>query len=82
MCLTMMNLLLSKPWQRSGKLGCVCGGGLNIDEARTPAVISAGGVSIAFLGYSELADIFWTYSYPRSFRRRKRGPALHQWMRR
>lgn len=54
----------------------VCGGGLNIDEARTPAVISAGGVSIAFLGYSELADIFWTYSYPRSFRAQKARPGV------
>ncbi|MDD4336570.1 MAG: CapA family protein [Firmicutes bacterium] len=53
-----------------------CGGGLNIDEARTPAVISAGGVSIAFLGYSELADIFWTYSYPRSFRAQKARPGV------
>lgn len=53
-----------------------CGGGLNIDEARTPAVINAGGVTIAFLGYSELADIFWTYSYPRSFRAQKARPGV------
>ena len=46
----------------------VCGGGFDLDEARSPAIVSAGGVRIAFLGYSELADIFWTYSYPRSFR--------------
>lgn len=37
-----------------------CGGGRDIEEARAPAVLECNGVRIAFLGYSEFADLYWT----------------------
>lgn len=43
------------------------GGGRNLDEARRPLVLEARGVRIAFLGYSEFADLFFDWDYPRSF---------------
>jgi len=43
------------------------GGGRNYAEAHRPAVIEKNGITVAFLGYSAFGDIFWTYSYPRSF---------------
>ncbi len=46
-----------------------CGGGRNITEARAPAVLEAGGLRVAFLAYTEFADIglFWSWDYERSF---------------
>ena len=41
------------------------GGGANIDEARTPVIIEEDGLKTAFLAYSEMADMFWSYKYPR-----------------
>jgi poly-gamma-glutamate capsule biosynthesis protein CapA/YwtB (metallophosphatase superfamily) len=43
------------------------GGGRNIAEARKPLVLEARGVRIAFLGYSQFADLFFDWNYPRSF---------------
>lgn len=43
------------------------GGGRNLEEARRPLVLEAQGVRIAFLGYSEFADLFFDWDYPRSF---------------
>ncbi|HYF93711.1 MAG TPA: CapA family protein [Symbiobacteriaceae bacterium] len=43
------------------------GGGRNIAEARKPMVLEAKGVKIAFLGYSQFADLFFDWHYPRSF---------------
>ncbi|HWI61787.1 MAG TPA: CapA family protein [Symbiobacteriaceae bacterium] len=43
------------------------GGGRNISEARKPMVLEAKGVKIAFLGYSQFADLFFDWNYPRSF---------------
>jgi len=43
------------------------GGGRNLAEARRPLVLEARGVRIAFLGYSEFADLFFSWDYPRSF---------------
>jgi poly-gamma-glutamate synthesis protein (capsule biosynthesis protein) len=43
------------------------GGGRNIAEARKPLILEAHGVRIAFLGYSQFADLFFDWSYPRSF---------------
>ena len=43
------------------------GGGRNLAEARRPLVLKARGVRIAFLGYSEFADLFFDWDYPRSF---------------
>lgn len=43
------------------------GGGRNIAEARKPMVLEAKGVKVAFLGYSQFADLFFDWDYPRSF---------------
>ncbi|HWI51591.1 MAG TPA: CapA family protein [Symbiobacteriaceae bacterium] len=43
------------------------GGGRSISEARKPMVLEAKGVKIAFLGYSQFADLFFDWKYPRSF---------------
>ncbi|HLN62676.1 MAG TPA: CapA family protein, partial [Symbiobacteriaceae bacterium] len=43
------------------------GGGKNIAEARKPLVLEAKGVKIAFLGYSQFADLFFDWNYARSF---------------
>jgi poly-gamma-glutamate synthesis protein (capsule biosynthesis protein) len=43
------------------------GGGRNITEARRPMVLKAKGVKVAFLGYSQFADLFFDWNYPRAF---------------
>ncbi len=43
------------------------GGGRNLTEARLPLVLEANGIRVAFLGYSEFADLFFDWDYPRSF---------------
>lgn len=43
------------------------GGGRDITEARKPMVLEARGVKVAFLGYSQFADLFFDWNYPRSF---------------
>lgn len=43
------------------------GAGRNLAEARTPLVLEAAGIKVAFLGYSQFADLFFDWNYPRSF---------------
>lgn len=43
------------------------GGGTNLAQARQPLVLEAKGIRIAFLAYSEFADLFFDWDYPRSF---------------
>ncbi len=43
------------------------GAGQNLDEARAPVIVEKNGLRIGFLGYSDMAEIFWDYSYPRMF---------------
>lgn len=43
------------------------GGGKNLTEARRPVIMEVNGITIGFLAYSELADIFWDHKYPRRF---------------
>lgn len=45
------------------------GAGTNVTTAREPAIIEAGGLKVAFLGYTEYADpgLFWSFSYRRTF---------------
>jgi len=52
------------------------GGGNNIDEARQAAILEAKGIRLGFLGYSDMADIFWSYSYPRRFRATPDQPGI------
>lgn len=44
------------------------GGGRDLARAREPAVVEVQGVRLGFLGYSDMADIYWSHSYPRRFR--------------
>lgn len=44
------------------------GGGINLDEARKAVILESKGISLGFLGYSDMADIFWSYKYPRRFK--------------
>jgi poly-gamma-glutamate capsule biosynthesis protein CapA/YwtB (metallophosphatase superfamily) len=57
----------------------VCGGGKNMAEARRPAVLSANGISVAFLGYSEFADIYWSVARPKRFVAGEAGPGISPW---
>jgi len=57
----------------------VCGGGKNIAEARRPAVLSANGISVAFLGYSEFAHIYWSVARPRRFVAGEASPGISPW---
>lgn len=43
------------------------GAGRDIEAARMGRVISAGGVRVGFLAYSDFYDIFWSFSYTRTF---------------
>jgi poly-gamma-glutamate capsule biosynthesis protein CapA/YwtB (metallophosphatase superfamily) len=43
------------------------GAGRNIEEARSPVIIEKNGTKVAFLGYSDFYNIFWDWSYQRSF---------------
>ncbi|MFZ5826068.1 MAG: CapA family protein [Bacillota bacterium] len=52
------------------------GGGRDLDEARRPLVLEARGVRIAFLGYSEFADLFFDWHYPRSFAATEERPGV------
>jgi poly-gamma-glutamate capsule biosynthesis protein CapA/YwtB (metallophosphatase superfamily) len=52
------------------------GGGKNIAEARRPLVLEAKGLKIAFLGYSQFADLFFDWGYPRSFAATETRPGV------
>lgn len=43
-------------------------GGENIQRARKPAIIETNGLKIAYLAYSEMADIYWDTSYKRTLK--------------
>lgn len=44
------------------------GAGADINEARQPAILEAKGVKLAFLAYSDLADVYFSSKYPRPHR--------------
>lgn len=43
------------------------GGGRTLSDARDPVIVEVNGVRIAFLAYSNFADIFWDWNYRRRF---------------
>lgn len=43
------------------------GAGPDLDRARAGALFEVNGLRIGILGYTRYADIFWSYSYPRTF---------------
>ena len=57
----------------------VCGGGKNMADARRPAVLSANGISVAFLGYSEFAHIYWSAARPKRFVAGEASPGISCW---
>jgi len=57
----------------------VCGGGRDMAEARRPAVLSANGISVAFLGYSEFAHIYWSVARPKRFAAGEASPGISPW---
>ncbi len=59
----------------------VCGGGKNMAEARRPAIHSANDISVAFLGYSEFAHIYWSVAKPKRFVAGEAGPGISPWNR-
>ncbi len=52
------------------------GGGRNLEEARRPLVLRRKGLRIAFLGYSQFADLVFSWSYPRPFRAADDRPGI------
>lgn len=52
------------------------GGGNNLEEARSPVFMEAHGVKVAFLGYSDMADIFWSQTKPRCLRATEDSPGV------
>ncbi|MBO8170034.1 MAG: CapA family protein [Thermoanaerobacteraceae bacterium] len=52
------------------------GGGENIDRARQPVIIERNGLKIGFLAYSEMADIIWSFRYPRMLRATEEQPGI------
>ena len=60
------NFLETLAYLEQAGIGYV-GGGRTIGEARKPLILRANGVRVAFLGYSQFADLFFDWGYPRSF---------------
>ncbi|WP_258360071.1 CapA family protein [Moorella sulfitireducens] len=52
------------------------GGGRDLDQARQPVVVEVNGVRLGFLGYSDMADIYWSHKYPRRFRATDTQPGI------
>ncbi len=60
------NFLETMEILRKNGIG-VTGGGEDLAAARRPLVVDVRGVKVAFLGYSQFADLFWDWNYRRSF---------------
>ena len=56
-----------------------CGGGLTITEACKPAIVQRNGITLAFLAYSELAPVFWSWTNPQTFIAGKNYPGIPGW---
>jgi len=52
------------------------GGGRDLAEARKPMVLEAKGIRVAFVGYSEFADLFFDWDYPRTFHATDKLPGV------
>lgn len=52
------------------------GGGKDIGEARSPVVIEREGIKIAFLSYSEMADMVWSFKHPRKLKATEEIPGI------
>lgn len=54
------------------------GGGRDLDEAVQPVIKEVKGQKIAFIAATEMADIFWSYQYPRTFEARPDIPGVQK----
>lgn len=54
------------------------GAGKNLDEAVQPVIKEVNGCKIAFIAATEMADIFWDYSYQRTFEARPDRPGVQK----
>jgi poly-gamma-glutamate synthesis protein (capsule biosynthesis protein) len=52
------------------------GGGKDIGEARSPVIIEREGIKIAFLSYSEMADMVWSFKHPRKLKATEEIPGI------
>ncbi len=55
------------------------GGGRNAQEARRAAIIRRNGITVAFLSYSELAPVFWSWTNPQTFMAGASTPGIPGW---
>lgn len=58
-----------------GKIDVV-GGGVNIDQACSPVITEVDSIKLGFLAYSEMADMFWSYEYPRRLKATSEIPGI------
>ena len=54
------------------------GGGKDLDEAVQPVIKKVKGQKIAFIAATEMADIFWSYQYPRTFEAKQDSPGVQK----
>jgi len=47
---------------------CPVGAGRDIQEAREPKIININGLRVGFLAYTDMAEVIWSYQYPRMLR--------------
>ncbi|MEL7563838.1 MAG: CapA family protein [Dehalobacterium sp.] len=52
------------------------GGGKDIGEARSPVIIEREGIKVAFLSYSEMADMVWSFKHPRKLKATEEIPGI------
>jgi len=54
------------------------GAGKDLEEAVQPVIKEVNGYKFAFIAATEMADIFWDYSYPRTFEAREDRPGVQK----
>jgi len=52
------------------------GAGKDLAEARSPVILDKDGLKVAFLAYSDMADIFFSYSYKKVFAAAEERPGV------
>ena len=62
-------------WLREFNIAPV-GGGEDIIASRTPFITTVNDIRIGFLAYTEMADMFWSYDYPRKLKATESQPGV------
>ncbi|ATW23779.1 CapA family protein [Candidatus Formimonas warabiya] len=52
------------------------GGGKDIEQARSPVIMDVQGIKVAFLAYSEMADMIWSAKHPRKLKATEDMPGI------